>query len=199
MKKCSDCSEVKSLDEFHNDKTKKDGKRNQCKECKKEYDKNDYENGGGREKLGCHSMYENKSSAQYIGIVINERLIKHLYPDAVMNNYGFPGYDFTCQKGKKVDAKASAIHIRQNVNSRVVNWQFAIRRNKIPDFFLCVAYNNIDNPTPLHIWMIPAEEINDQSGIKISATTIHKWNRWKIDIDKAQACCTAMKEKKLKR
>ena len=37
MKKCSGCKVVKSLDEFHKDKNKKDGRHARCKECVKQY------------------------------------------------------------------------------------------------------------------------------------------------------------------
>lgn len=39
MKKCSKCQEIKNLDEFTNDKTKKSGKRSHCKFCQKKYRK----------------------------------------------------------------------------------------------------------------------------------------------------------------
>lgn len=35
-KKCTKCGEVKALDLFSNDKSKKDGKQSLCKECSKE-------------------------------------------------------------------------------------------------------------------------------------------------------------------
>jgi len=38
-KKCTKCGEVKSLDEFSNDKSKKDGKQSRCKDCVKLYAK----------------------------------------------------------------------------------------------------------------------------------------------------------------
>lgn len=38
MKKCCICKEVKPFDEFHKAKTK-DGRANQCKPCKRDYDK----------------------------------------------------------------------------------------------------------------------------------------------------------------
>ena len=39
MKKCTKCGERKLLKEFDKDKTKKDGRKSQCKECKKVYAK----------------------------------------------------------------------------------------------------------------------------------------------------------------
>jgi hypothetical protein len=42
-KKCTKCGVVKSLDEFFNDKSKKDGKQSRCKDCDKEYKENNKE------------------------------------------------------------------------------------------------------------------------------------------------------------
>jgi hypothetical protein len=42
MKKCSKCNVVKSLNEFYNDCTKKDGKRSYCKLCNSEVNKQRY-------------------------------------------------------------------------------------------------------------------------------------------------------------
>ena len=39
MKQCTKCKEWKELDEFHKNKNAKDGHRNECKECVKEYQK----------------------------------------------------------------------------------------------------------------------------------------------------------------
>ena len=38
-KVCSKCGKWKPLEEYHKDVTKKDGRASQCKECKKEYQK----------------------------------------------------------------------------------------------------------------------------------------------------------------
>ena len=43
-KQCSKCKRVKSVSEFSKDKRYKDNYKNWCKECKKEYDKNHYQN-----------------------------------------------------------------------------------------------------------------------------------------------------------
>ena len=42
MKECSKCNEVKPLDSYGKDKSKKDGRLPNCKECKKEYDKQNH-------------------------------------------------------------------------------------------------------------------------------------------------------------
>ncbi len=47
-KKCKKCEVVKPLDEFYKDKSKKDGVRTDCKECRTQYDNKYYE--GNKEK-----------------------------------------------------------------------------------------------------------------------------------------------------
>ena len=207
-KTCSKCHVTKPLAEFNNDKNRKDGKYPQCKECTKEkrkdyyenrggreHHKDWYENRGGREIHGKVSMYENKSCPKYIGVVVAERLIKHLFNDVEMMPHGFPGYDMICNKGKKVNVKASTICVRQNKNSTMNSWQFCIKYNKDCDFFLCMAFDNVIDLNPLMAWMIPADEVNDNSGLRISASDIHRWDKWKMDLNNAQACCDLMKGK----
>jgi len=41
-KRCSCCGELKPLDQFHRDKTCKDGRKSMCKECRCEYMKKHY-------------------------------------------------------------------------------------------------------------------------------------------------------------
>lgn len=210
MKKCKKCGILKSLDEFCKDNRAKDGKHTYCKKCMKETHKNYYynrggretkkdyyNNRGGREKAGRISMYENKSCPQYLGIVVAERLIRHLYNDVKVMPFGFPGYDFICNKGKKINAKASTAHIRKNKNSTVESWKFEIKKNKKCDFFLSIAFDSVNNPNPLHMWMIPGNEVNDRVGIQISSSTIHRWDKWKMNINDAQLCCMTMKEKEI--
>ena len=40
MKTCSRCGQVKPLDSFHKDKSRRDGRRDICKECAQEYYRN---------------------------------------------------------------------------------------------------------------------------------------------------------------
>jgi Zn finger protein HypA/HybF involved in hydrogenase expression len=42
MKKCNKCQNIKSLEEFGNNKLKKDGKQLYCKKCHAEFDRNNY-------------------------------------------------------------------------------------------------------------------------------------------------------------
>lgn len=217
MKKCSKCGILKPLDEFHKQKSSKSGRRSHCIACRKEYRdihpkeikakrkeyydnggrevrKRQYEERGGRERAGHLSMYENKSCSSYLGVVIAERLCRHLFKDVEVMRNGNPSFDIICNKGKKIDVKSSTTYIRQNLYSTVNSWDFTIRRNKNCDYFICVAFDNVFDVNPLYIWMIPASEVNDIPKIQISSTTTHKWDKWKRSIEEVQLCCTTMKE-----
>jgi len=39
MKRCSKCGEVKPLEEFHRDRSKKQGRRSRCRECERQYER----------------------------------------------------------------------------------------------------------------------------------------------------------------
>lgn len=149
--------------------------------------------GGGRELGGYQSMHENKNCAAYLGIVIAERLIKHLFNDVIMMTYGFPGYDIICNKGKRINVKASSTRVRQLKNSTINHWKFDINYNKDCDYFLCLAFDNVEELNILFGFIIPGNEVNHLSGIQISTTTIHKWDQWKMDLNNVQACCDLMR------
>ena len=211
-KTCSKCGISKPLDEFNNQKTSKDGKRSECKECVRDTNKKYYQNHKEEaakwhkewyeehkdeiiRKEGNLPMYENKYCTQYLGIVVAERLVKHVFKDVEMMPFGFPGYDLICNKGKKINVKASTAHVEQNKSSTMNRWQFRPNYNKKCDYFLCMAFDNVDDLNPLYMWMIPAIEINHKSSTRISQSTIHKWDQWIMDINNTQTCCATMKEK----
>lgn len=199
MKTCNKCHKTKPLEDFHNNKTTKDGRAYWCKECTNKDYKDYYHNRGGKEANGRISMYKNKNCAHYLGVVVAERLVKHLFNDVVMMPFGFPGYDMICNKGKKINVKASTANVRQNKNSITKRWKFNINYNKNCDFYLLMAFDDTINLTPLSAWLMPGEEINENSGISISAKKINDWDCWKMDLDNAQACCDLMKEKRKKK
>ena len=209
IKTCSKCGILKPLDEFNNKKTSKDGKQSHCKICVKEYDKDHYQDHKEeiikrnkkyyqehidelRQKQGSISMYKNKSCAAYLGIVIAERLCRHLFKNVEVMPNNNHGYDIICNRGKKIDVKSASVTLSHGKNP---NWHFRIDYNTIADFFICVAFDNRTDLNPLHLWMIPGKEINENSSKTISPSTIHKWDKWKRDIKDAQLCCKELKEK----
>ena len=203
-KTCTKCGEIKPLDEFYNNKGGKANKYSQCKKCKRDINKKynrehkekkakeskEWYERTGRQKGGHLSMYENKLCAQYLGIVIAERLCRHLFKDVEIMPMHNPEFDIICNKGKKIDVKSASVTLS---NGKYPHWQFHIDLNKIPDFFILIAFDNRTDLNPLHLWMIPGNILNHLSGIAIPPSTIHKWNKWKRDIKDAQLCCNEIK------
>lgn len=144
-----------------------------------------------RTRMGYQSMYENKLCSAYLGVVIAERLCRHLFKDVEVMPNNNTGYDIICNRGKKIDVKSSSTHLN---HGKYPYWSFGIDNNKIADFFILVAFDNRTDLIPLHMWMIPGKEVNDQTSVSIRPSTIHKWDKWKRDINDAQLCCTQLKE-----
>lgn len=192
MKFCNKCKQWK--DEFG-----KGGSDYYCRECRREagrkYRENNREiiNKRRRErdyKNGAKPMSENKECSMYLGRYINERILKHVMPNAVLMDINNPGYDLVCGKGYLVDAKASVLRYPK-IGSPI--WQFKINKNKTPDHFLLTAYKDRETLDICHMWLIPGSEINDKVSVAISLSTIHKWDQYKIDHMDALSCVNQMK------
>jgi len=187
MIKCQRCKELKSPEEFHNSKNSPDGKVEWCKLCAKEYRKKHYKE--QRKLAGFTSMFENKNSPGYLGIVIGERLCQHLFKDVIKMPNNNPGFDIICNQGKMIDIKTAC----SRLSGKYLRWHFNIYKNKVANFFLCIAFDNRKNLTPLHIWMIPSDKINDKGNITIRNSTLHKWIQYERSIEELQICCITMK------
>ena len=137
-------------------------------------------------KRGHLPMSENKDSGVYLGVYVNERLIRHHFKNVKVMPFGYPGFDFICNKNMKIDAKSSCLH-------KNGQWSFVIGRNITADYFLCVAYDNRDDLNIMHVWLIPGKDVNDHVNISIRPSTIHKWDKYIYDIEGFSACCNEMK------
>ena len=97
-----------------------------------------------------------------------------------------PGYDFICNRGKKIDVKSSCIR-------RGNTWIFRINYNTIADYFLCLAFDNRADLNPMHIWLLPSNITSHLSGASIGFSTISKWDEYRLDISKVSMCCDLMR------
>ena len=192
-KKCHKCEKVLT-DENWRPSDRKTGNYI-CKYCHREQarlwreknpEKNRAINTRARRKNGHLPMSENKDCSQYLGITVNERLIRHHFKNIKVMPVGYPGYDFICNKNMKIDAKSSCL----NASGR---WIFAINRNTEADYFLCVAYDDREHLNILHVWMIPGKDVNDHQSISIRPSNVHKWDKYIYDIEGFSACCNTMK------
>ena len=167
-----------------------------CGEVKKHYAKglcvNCYKTKNScdrKHRLGLSRPFdENKDCSSYLG-VIAEQVLSKVYKDVQVMPYGNPGFDFICNKGYKIDVKSGCTRINNKSN----NWIFIIKKNKIPDYFLCLAFDNRNDINPLYYWLIPNHIVNDKVSIGISKSTINKWDEYKLDINKVIECCNNMR------
>lgn len=139
----------------------------------------------------CQPMGKNKKCAQYLGTFVAERVLSHVFKDVERMPYGNPGYDFVCNGGKKIDVKSSCR--QQDKVRQVDHWTFIIKKNKIAEYFLCLAFDNREDLNPEHIWLIPGDVINWKTGTTISETTVDKWAKYALDIERVSSCCDVLK------
>lgn len=102
--------------------------------------------------LKITSMKINKKCPLFLGCHVAERVLSHVFKDVERMPHNNKGFDFICNKGFKIDSKASCLH-KDNT------YIFHINHNKIADYFLCIAFDNRDNLNPQYIWLIKSDEI----------------------------------------
>lgn len=141
-------------------------------------------------KEGRTPMDQNKRCSQYLGIHVAERVLSKVFKNVKRMPNNFTGYDFICNKGMKIDVKSSCILKRKN---QLDHFTFNIKRNEIADYFLCLAFNSRENLTPIHMWLLPGKLFNHIKCTTISATTIDKWDEYRLPIDGVVSCCEVMK------
>lgn len=144
-----------------------------------------------RRKQGTKPMDSYKEYSAYLGVHIAEQALSKVFKDVKTMPYGNSGYDFICNKGKKIDVKAACLQISNGRHGD--KWSFAIRHNTTADHFLLLAFDNRVDLTPLHIWLIPGHMFNKFYGVSICASTMSQYGEYVIDIAKVVRCCDSMK------
>lgn len=180
--KCKKCGEVKEL-----------WGRGMCHNCcnKEFHEKNPEYDKEYRRKHGGKSMEENKDCALFLGVHVAERVLSKVFKDVKRMRNGNKGFDFKCNKGKKIDVKSSTLKYRKN---SLKYWIFTINKNTTADYFLCLAFDNRKDLNPMHIWLIPGEVLNHLSSATISKSTIPKWKKYEKDVSEVVNCCDTMKK-----
>lgn len=141
-------------------------------------------------------MSQNTACSSFLGVHIAEGLLNKFFKNEVKRMaYGNRGYDFICGKGYKVDVKSSCIHKHRNTGKKTIysKWGFSIRKNKVADYFLCIAFDNRESLCVLHAWMIPGKDVNDKNGIAISTKNVNRWKHYEIDSSLINECCITLK------
>lgn len=109
---------------------------------------------------------ENRKNTRFLGVYIAESSVNKLFEDSQRMRLRNPGYDIICNKGYKIDVKASTL-------SATNTFGFNINENNIANYFILIGYNNIIELKPLHMWIIGSEDI-------IHDYPMHDWSRLMI-------------------
>lgn len=142
--------------------------------------------------VGKHlPMNVNRECTLYLGVAVAERALSAVFNNVTRMPHGNPGYDFICNNGYKIDVKCTCVNHKYGGSGRMA---FNIRKNVIADYFLCLVFDNRKSLTALNVWLLPGDKFNNRSGISISNSTIHRWDRYKIDkIDDIIAHCDVLR------
>lgn len=135
-------------------------------------------------------LSENKSCPLYLGVHIAERLLSTIFSNVVRMKNGTAGYDFTCGKGYKIDVKSSCIYMN---GGKYPCWTYKPNKNKVADYFACLAFDNRASLTPLHFWLIPGCVLNNQTTLCIPETSLPKWKHYEKSLDKILLGCDLLK------
>ena len=136
-------------------------------------------------KHGNRPMSKNKECSAYLGVYVAGGVLSHVFKDVQRMPNGNPGFNFICNKGKKISTKSSCL-------GKYGTWMFSTNHNKIADYFLCLAFDSREDLNPLHAWLIPGEKLNHLKLASIRPSTIHKWDEYKLDITKIITRCDVM-------
>lgn len=138
----------------------------------------------------CQPMSENRECASFLGVHVAERVLSHIFKNVIRMPINNPGFDFRCSRDYLVDAKSSCWNHHPH---QADNWQFHIDKNKIAEYFICIAFDNRENLTPEHIWLIPSADVNDNITISIAESMLDKWSKYEHPIDRVILCCNTMR------
>ena len=135
-------------------------------------------------------MAENKECSSHLGVHIAEQALSQFFKTIKRMPINNPGYDFKCGLDYKIDVKSSC-------KGQGGSWQFRIKRNAVADYFLCIAFDDRENLTPLHVWLIPGPAVNHLVGLGIcpGERGLAKWAKYEKGLEPVEMCCSKMRYK----
>lgn len=183
---CTRCHNNKLTSEFRSNVMAHDKLAYWCIECQREVGRT------RSHRKGARPMAQARDCALYLGVVVAERVLSTFFNNITRMRNGNPGYDFLCGRGFKIDAKSSCLKASHGTPS----WGFHIAKNKIADYFLCLAFDSRESLEPQHVWLIPGKVVNNLTGIYISRTnrSLSKWHAYEKPLDKVIECCSEMRK-----
>jgi hypothetical protein len=159
--------------------------RAQCKACKNLYekqwrvdnpDKAHKRDARLRRNKGIPKLENSLTCPSFLGVHLAENMVSEVFNEAKMMPYGHKGFDMICPKGKTVDVKSACAGEYRGTR----RWIFHIKENKVPDYFMCVAYDSRDEQNVEHVWFIPGNTINHLKGLCISESTMERMDSYKL-------------------
>lgn len=147
-----------SAEEQKVDYIKKKGHKNRTEYANRCAEKKGFKDEAERRRYQMHlkglsqPLSENKSCPLYLGVHIAERILSKIFLEVQRLPLHNKGYDFICSKEHKIDVKSACLFKEDNA------WHFHIRRNKVADYFLLIAFDNRISLNPRHIWLISGTE-----------------------------------------
>ncbi|MCZ7406362.1 MAG: hypothetical protein O8C67_15735 [Candidatus Methanoperedens sp.] len=204
-KTCAKCKIDLPYSAFSKNKWAFDGYNYWCRVCrslwcKEHREERSRQNREYRHRTGKFKPYqESKECNLYLGIHIAERVLSKYFDDIERMPFHTQGYDFICNKGYKIDVKSSCLRLTK-IKSKTGEiypsrwWSFKLSRNKIADYFLCLAFDNRQDLNPLHLWLIPGQVVNHLSVLGITANQIKSWTEFERPLEKVLNCCAELKQ-----
>ena len=141
------------------------------------------------------NIKNNPNCSLYLGYYISESVLSKNFKSVIRMPANNPGYDFECSKHYKIDVKSSIMLHNQSKHGY---WSYIIKENKVPDYFLIIAWDSRENLNPLHIWLIPGKLINHKKILYIGNSTkgINKWKKYSKPTNIVESNCQTFKSKK---
>jgi len=182
---CKGCNQLLPISEFQKKAGSRDGYNNKCKICTNK-DRLEWRHNTGRSKTPSRTHAWNVR----LGNEIGEKVAARYFVEPIQMPYNNPGYDLICKNGHTIDVKCAIAN-----NNR---WNFSIKHNKIPDYFILIAFDSKENLQPQHIWLIPGSAIinnklfNSRSSFSVSLSTCSKIAQYEKPVEKLECCCQSM-------
>lgn len=202
-KHCNGCGEDKELTEFYIHKSGPcaGNIRTPCKQCyqdrqvvwRKNYpDKTREYSRNFKYRHGTKPASENKKCSTYLGCVIAETVLAHEFPGFVRMPNCNPNYDYECPKGFLIDVKSGCKRYRKGHTD---SWSFVVKKNKVPHFFLCIAWKDRKSLLPEHLWLIPGWLVNEKTTFCIcdSPKSLAEWSPYERSLGNVLKCCDKMR------
>lgn len=199
---CIACKIVKPVSDFSRNPNGKPGYRKKCKQCRVSDERKRYASNPRRHieycnewrhKTGrCSPALSAKGTPVYQGYIA-ELLLQDFFDGLEAMQNCNPGYDYVCSKGFKIDVKSACLRYPDGIKSG--RWEFCIKKNRIADYFLCLAFDNISSLNPLHVWLFPGDVLNGKAVFRISNinNSLKKWSAFEKSLDSVKIRCIDLK------